>query len=746
MSKTSKVPSIDNLINYAELVIKKSSLEVQGLYQCQKEALQQVLQRYFTEHYVRGIIQMPTGTGKTIVAAALILAFWRYYATVANKKRLLAIFTAPRSVIEKQTYRKFRDIARRFKCIEVFSASIRENTALGGKTIAVCNKIQWFLLKSYSRCKTDGLVAIMTAQLLAQHVSKKCFSTLKKHVDILILDEIHTFYTGNIISDTVKELVSKSKIPVIVGLSATPIREARALLGGIIYSKSSKEAMAEKILTPKLKVVRYKTNIYNIKVLNRTTFPHNDKDLWRLAIKKRAEKYAEIIIDELRKITAEIGRPPKTLVVAPNTREADFLYHNLKRYLQQLHRKDMGNIYTIVAHYKSNNPHRRIEIFKEKKSGILITVNMADIGFDDPDLEVLILARPIRNPISYVQLRGRVLRRATSQDNLKNKKEYALIVELTGETNIEKLEREVPRVEKGRYGREILLGAIQELKGPSSVQEADANKVEVRKLKEIEITPTNQSIDLPIESRKTRPIRPLTQISPRLREFTDQFYMEAYTYEINNTVLVNIKRTTRYKELLEKLCKKKTNDILIKIKISKINKENLNNIKQHIKQELRRDLENCPYTDGSELDTYTESVANIMVKKLITLLKVLYRERVDNRPITQTKQKQEIISQNRVAYVSNYAEDSSATTIIEACFNKVIKEKGCRIRCSSNTYSFILQEVWIKKKRQHTRYIIRIIMNGKIIHKISVVNKKQINKIIREYIERIAKDTCIVSE
>ncbi|MGB9896061.1 MAG: DEAD/DEAH box helicase [Thermoproteota archaeon] len=160
-----------------------------------------------------------------------------------------------------------------------------------------------------------------------------------------------------------------------------------------------------------------------------------------MAIAERAKKYSEKIIEVLKK---EVGddslkyRIPKTLVVAANTREAEEIQKNLVELVKQYHKQPDDII--SVAHYKTSSPENVIFDFVKKKEGILVTVNMADLGFDDRNLETLVIARPVRSLLSYIQIRGRVLRRpddCADKNNVKLTKRYAVLVDFTEAANYE---------------------------------------------------------------------------------------------------------------------------------------------------------------------------------------------------------------------------------------------------------------------------------------------------------------------
>jgi hypothetical protein len=348
---------------------------------------------------------MPTGTGKSRLAAAAIRKFIE--SGVLNRGDTVLVLT-PRVVIREQLLREFDRILKGH-CILV---DVRNGTELDNSPIGL----------------DSPLVLYMTPQLLHRHGKTVLGRFVVKGV---ILDEVHHTCTGDEIAVTIRMAkdAAVKRGGFAIGLTATPTREALGLLDKrLLYYTYSAEAMLSSVLIDKL-TIRYA----------HTTFDApSDVDPWEYAVPQRAKEYARKIVEELNRDVCV-----KALVVAPNVREAGWLREHI---LEQL-----GNgraEFVRVAHYQVEDAVREMDWFRSTNRGILITVNMADIGFDVPDLEVLILARRFKSPISYTQVRGRVLRRPSDTEAGRRKKEKgALLIDLTG--CCMEHEPKVPRVESG---------------------------------------------------------------------------------------------------------------------------------------------------------------------------------------------------------------------------------------------------------------------------------------------------------
>ena len=545
-----EVNEVDELISQLRELIGNSD-HIKDLNKYQQECLRIILSKYIKDRELRGIVQMPTGTGKTVLAAAIILAIL-ILAKKEKHNKLVAVYFAPRQVIREQTYRTFKEIIEKSNklrvCVAESGCKLKEIVVSDIKGAlskrqkeniefikGLSKPIQEYYLNinKSKRSTADGVVIIMTPQLWNSFCKSKNEQHVKdliKYSDVLIFDEAHTYYIGEKTLKNLKELIfggSESTKKIIIGLTATPVRESIKLFGKLLYSKSSYDAMKDGLLTPKLKIVYYKTNIDVSKIKIESGDAVQTIDPWRLAIVERAERYADIIVRELREISKELGRVPKTLVMAANTTEADILSKKLKDKLNE----NKLQCLVLTAHYKRKGPHEIVSMFKRKDSGILITVNMVDIGFDDPNIEVLIIARPIKNPVTYVQVRGRVLRKATDPNNLKSCK-YALIIDLVGEVKERELERKVRDVETGKLIGKEFDEAMKELRGIEGEVPKARAPVNIKK---------EGSEVIPSEEKKEKEVSTKTEEHPlMISDLVSKLYQRCEVHMLKNKIELKI--------------------------------------------------------------------------------------------------------------------------------------------------------------------------------------------------------------
>jgi superfamily II DNA or RNA helicase len=330
---------------------------------------------------------------------------------------------------------------------------------------------------------------VITPQLLSTHY-KKFGKTDYENVKAILLDEGHYMYWGPETSKIISVFL-EDESRIVLAFTATPTNELTDSLGILVYHYHSLKAMERGILANNLKIRVYDT-IIDIDT-NRDHFN-------RLAIDDRARKYAEEIMKILEEEVRESGyslqeRIPKTLVVSANVSEAEMIFNKLLEFIEELgeHSKlekdDFRKTHFIgCAHYKmgpsNEEAKKNIDEFKRSDGGILVTVNMADMGFDDRNLEVLVMARRIKTPVAYVQIRGRVLRKCDTNDprNIKRQKGYAVLVDLARSAEEHEKKEIIEQVEEGGFSSQGVYADLAGILEKEGVREIEAN-VEVKPLR-----------------------------------------------------------------------------------------------------------------------------------------------------------------------------------------------------------------------------------------------------------------------
>ena len=389
-----------------------------------------------------GTIQMPTGCGKTRLISAFIRALTiddgiddKY--KLKNGDKIL--FLTPRVVLRRQA------VEEEFK--KVLSGIIKITNIEPDKLVKKESVKPWERKprQQFGRDKlleclenvSNIILCALTPHTLASYYHKYGFSNVER-IKILIGDEGHYFYCGKRSSNIIRKFIEevRKNQGYVIALTATPVKDTVELFGPLRYRLSSSEAMRMGILTSMLKLYPYVT---------RTEIHHMESlfmdEVWRFAVKQRAVEYSSRIVDILKSEAIENGfsleeRVPKTLVVSANTREAGLLAESLRTMLDGYGKS--GVVYEAHTGVDSDKPaetaHRALEHFKREAEGIIVTVDMARLGFDDRNLEALVIARRVSSPTAYIQMRGRVLRRPDADLCIKNQKDgkggYAIIIAL----------------------------------------------------------------------------------------------------------------------------------------------------------------------------------------------------------------------------------------------------------------------------------------------------------------------------
>lgn len=396
---------ISRLMTYAEIkdfLNPETDILLARLRNYQKIAVSQVVSA-FQLGRDRTYIEMATGTGKTITAAGIIGKLYK----VGLIRRVL--FLVDRDSLAEQTVRSFN---------KVLGDTFRINRLTGTKE------------DKYND------ISVSTIQFL--YVNDKYRAYPNDFFDLVILDECHRSYFGD--WHTVIEHFRTGNAKVL-GLTATPSdKETQSTdnyFGESVFRYSYYQGVKDGILAF---TERYKflTNV-DLSGIHDMGFDFEPEDLGRrVDVPRRneliAEKYFEVIGYE------QTHTIPKTLVFAASIAHANHLRDALITRYNELNSlpKDSSEAedFIVVIHNQVRNASELIRKFQEIDSEIRIavSVDMLSTGIDAPDIEVLVMARPTKSKILYIQMKGRATRKCNEQEHGKTKESFKLIdfVDLAG--------------------------------------------------------------------------------------------------------------------------------------------------------------------------------------------------------------------------------------------------------------------------------------------------------------------------
>ena len=317
----------------------------------QEDSVHSILEEFTKSDSI--LFQMPTGTGKTTIFSEII-KIWS--TTKFPNQRILIL------VHRKELVTQIIDRLRQF--------GILAGRIQSGYLNNILLQIQVGLIQSLNNP-----------------------TRLPYNLSLIIIDEAH--HTPSKSYRNILKHYSSSS-PKILGVTATPYRLSgetfAELFDKLIVSKSIKEFIKEGWLIPIKHLATSFNDFSNVRIKNKE---YVEKDL---EVILRSEK----VMAELVESYFKYGEDKKAIIFA----------------LNKSHSKD------IVERFKSEKisaefidsdtaPNLRDEIVNKFKNGeikILCNVNIFTEGFDCPDVELVLLARPTKSFSLYLQQVGRVMR------------------------------------------------------------------------------------------------------------------------------------------------------------------------------------------------------------------------------------------------------------------------------------------------------------------------------------------------
>lgn len=305
------------------------------------------------------LIQVPTGGGKTVIAYHIAMEL-----IVKHNQQIL--FVVPQENLMHQTYAQFKNSSP-----HVIHSSNNED-----------KKIKEYSFKEYP-------LLISTIQT--------AYKRININPDVIIIDEVHFGFDGIMIN-----MLIRNKNVRVIGLSATPYdKNGRQLIGfDVIIDKYDIRYMIDnKYLVPLKTYKRTKVNLKSVKTNQYGDF--NEKDLDKVVCNNTT-------IMEIVSTTKEfVENSFKTIVFAVSTQHADLLSQAYK---------NVG-FSSKSIHFKSEEKDAEvIEEFKRGYIKVLVSVSKLTTGFDVPETDTAIIARPTKSQNLYKQMVGRVLRLSENTD------------------------------------------------------------------------------------------------------------------------------------------------------------------------------------------------------------------------------------------------------------------------------------------------------------------------------------------
>lgn len=324
----------------------------------------------------RFLIHLPTGTGKT----DLTVLYLERLIKSGNAERVL--FLVDREELAKQAIDAIQDILSQYT-----SYWLKAGTPIKYKQITVC--LLQTMINNYKEF-SSGFFDVVVAD--------ECHRSIYG-VWQVALDHFDAFNIG--LTATPNEFIERNTYRFYHCKGDTPdfhydIKTAfeGKYLAPYTFSKSITKILTEGVDVEEL---HYDPSEYYRKFTNRQT----DEMMMQEFEDEAWQVYNEIA-------PGQKHGPGKTIIFAINKRHAsrlaqilnDFYPEHKGRYAEVI-TSDVKDVHDVIRRFK-----------REEYPQIAVSVGMLDTGFDCPEVIHLVMARPVKSPILYQQMRGRGTRRA----------------------------------------------------------------------------------------------------------------------------------------------------------------------------------------------------------------------------------------------------------------------------------------------------------------------------------------------
>lgn len=330
----------------------------------QQDCISTILTKQF-EGVTRQLIEMPTGSGKTMTFVNLI--------PEVNRRTVIMVH---RDELVGQTMRQIANI-------------------LPDMTVSVCKAESG---RRVSELGTDIIIA--SAQTLAHHAR---FETLKKAIGpgaLLISDEAHTD-----MAPSRARVINEGDWELVTGWTATPTRGDKQNLGNIYeeitYRVYMSELVARGILARPIGI-RIGTGVSLNDVKQGQSEGEKDFNQEQLEVVVNTAERNQLIHDAWKEHAWDKGK----------TRAVAFcvdVKHTIS--LTETFRANGVNAEYVVGSTPPEERKRIYAAFRDGDCNVLVSCSVLVEGWDEPRADCALMARPTRSQGRYIQSVGRVLRK-----------------------------------------------------------------------------------------------------------------------------------------------------------------------------------------------------------------------------------------------------------------------------------------------------------------------------------------------
>lgn len=347
---------------------------------------------------MKGIIALPTGSGKTIIAIKAL--------TLLNEKTLIVTYTKEQMFQWADMLLYFTDIPRSY------------------------------LGFYYGDEKKISPIVISTYQTAFRHIKK-----IARFFSLLIIDEVHHLPAEKFRYIAVNSFAAKR-----MGLSATVVREDGKheelfpLMGGVVFYRAPSELSVEGYLAPykiipvyvDLDLEEMKTYKEALEIYRNIAGEYKFKDLVERA--KRGDRRAIQALKVHGRLRQIVHKAKNKLKAVREIVNRELLRGSkilvFTQYVDQA--VELGNILNapvLTGETDKRERRRALEEFKRGNARVLVVTTVGDEGLDIPEVNVGIIVTGTSSRRQFVQRLGRLLRPRPG----KEARMYEIIVKGTSE-------------------------------------------------------------------------------------------------------------------------------------------------------------------------------------------------------------------------------------------------------------------------------------------------------------------------
>jgi len=371
------------------------------LYKYQEQAIEAL-----EENNWQGILEMATGTGKTITSIA---ASKKYF---EENRRIFLIIVVPFKHLVEQWQNNLSDF--------------------GYETILKCFKStkSWYdkfnsKIKDFNSKISNIECIITTYTTYSSDYFLNLVSKIKGHV-FFIADECHYLGSNNL------KMKLQEKFKVRIGLSATPDRwfdeEGTIALKGYFKKVVFKYELEKAIQNNFLCKYKYEPIIVNLLENEYDAYKELTEKIKKLMVMKDDEKIKkgsclEKIIFKRSKIISNAFNKKNILIeLLKNKKSKEKIRHTLvycapgdsKEIVKAI--SNLGiKVHEFIYTVKDRDRNELLKMFDKGEIEVLVAIKCLDEGVDVPSTKIAYFLASTSNPKEFIQRRGRILRKSENK-------------------------------------------------------------------------------------------------------------------------------------------------------------------------------------------------------------------------------------------------------------------------------------------------------------------------------------------